>query len=297
MPIGPKCPFSQMSICPNPPISPMSSQINTYLPQLPICPQCPLASKLIGPKVPICPKMPICPSPHMLSMPFVQIRLPFDPNTHLPKGFICPNCPFALVLIFSGAHFPPTPICPNVHRSQMKIYLNCRFVLMLIFPSAHLPHMPIFPNAHLTKCSSFRKCPFGPKCSFAANSLPVCPGTNFSWCSISASAHLPPIPTCPKAHRSQSAHLPQNAHFPKCSYVPILTCPFVPNTSHLLKVLICPKCPRVHDDLTRRRFDTRTTTFPTPPPPPPPTPTADLITHVLRQIVFASNCLRIKSAA
>ena len=49
-----------------------------------------------------------------------------------------------------------------------------------------------------------------------------------------------------------------SAHFFKCSFVPVPTSPFVPNTSHLPKVPICTKCPRVHDDLTRRRFDART---------------------------------------
>ena len=45
-----KCPFALVLIFPG-----------VYLPQVPICPQCPLAPMLIGPKLPICSKVPIMP--------------------------------------------------------------------------------------------------------------------------------------------------------------------------------------------------------------------------------------------
>ena len=110
---------------------------------------------LIGPKVLLYLKVPIHPNVHSSQSSHAL-------NDHLSHILICPKCPFALVLIFPGSHFPP-------------------------------------------------------------------------------SAHLPQMPTCIKAHRSQSAHLPQNAHFLKCPFVPVPICPFVPNT-HLPKMLICPNC-------------------------------------------------------
>ena len=72
--------------------------------------------------------------------------------------------------------------------------------------------------------------------------MPICFGAQFSWRPFPPSAHLPQMPACSKAHRSQSAHLPKNAHFLKCPFVSVSTCPFVPNT-HLPKVLICPNSP------------------------------------------------------
>ena len=52
----------------------------------------------------------------------------------------------------------------------------------------------------------------------------------------------PKVTTCSKAHRSQSAHFPQNTHFLKYPFVPVPTCPFVPNI-HSAKALICPHYP------------------------------------------------------
>ena len=167
-------------------------------------------------------KMPI--SPICLFVPVLtcfqchlfQTGLPFDANIHLPKVLICPNCP-AMPICF-GAHFswcpfPPMSIRPNVHRSQMPICLKCRFALVLIFPSAHFSPMPICPNAQRSQSAHLVQ-----KCSFAANSLLVCPGTNFSWCSFSPSVHIfpqcpldpmligPKVPIFPNAHLFQSPH-------------------------------------------------------------------------------------------
>ena len=142
-----------------------------------------------------------------------------DPNTPYPN----PSDPNPLVPKPSDPNTPdtntPTPSPPTLtYRPHPP-------------PPDHLPQ----PPAHLPQTAY----PFTLVLIFLGAYFPKCP-------------YFPPIRSCPNAHRSQSAH------FLKCSFVPVPTCPFVPNTSHFPKVPICTKCPRVHDDLTRRRFDART---------------------------------------
>ena len=207
-------------------------------PQVPICPKCPLAPNLIGPKMPICPKMPISSNVHLSQ----------SSHAHLSQTPICPKCsfapiaqcPFALVLIFPGGHFPPMPIChqlpsiapisigpkvpicftvpicfinANVIRSQSAHLLHsahlphkCPFALALIFPGVHLPQVPI-----CFQCPLAPKL-IGPKCSFVlvptSFQRPFVPNTLFP-----QSAHLHQLPIYPGAHFSwcpfsPSTHLP-----------------------------------------------------------------------------------------
>ena len=168
-------------------------------------------------------KMPISPNANLSQSSHAFNAICPKQAYHLTQTSICPKCsfapiaqqcPFAMVLIFPGAHFPPMSIDPKCPFASNVNLPWCSFFLVPISPQC--PPQP--------QCSTFPKCPFGPKCSFAANSLLVCPGTNFSWCSFSPSAHIFP----------QCSSIP-SAYFPKRSFVPVPTCPLVPNTSHLPK--------------------------------------------------------------
>ena len=102
--------------------------------------------------------------------------------------FIFPKCPFALVLIFPGAHLPQILIFPN---SQ---FAPSSFLPFALCPGAHLPQVPI--------CL---------KCSFTLNSpylqMPICHSAH----------HFPKSPFVP-VPTSPNAHLPQvpNSPGPKC---------------------------------------------------------------------------------
>ena len=92
IPICPKYPFALVFIFPG-----------GHFPPSAHFPKCPLAPKLIGPKVSICPQMPISLNAHLSQ----------SSHAHLSQTSICPKCslapivqcPFALVLIFPGGHF------------------------------------------------------------------------------------------------------------------------------------------------------------------------------------------------
>ena len=167
--------------------------------------------------------MPICP------------KHPFFQTAHLPKLPICPNCPFAMVLVSPGAHFPLKPTSPNVHRSQNAyLLLSAHLPQLLICPGAHfagehLPQMPISPlmltcpNAHRSQGAHYT-----PKCSFAAISLPACPGVHFP------GAHFSQVPIAPKAHLplcpSASIVLVCPIKCPKYPFAPVTSCPY--NCAH-----------------------------------------------------------------
>ena len=145
----------------------------------------------------ICPNypMPICSGAHFSWWPFPpNAHLPsitkYCPNVHrsqsahlphkcqyssVPMCSFSPQCPFALVLIFSGAHFPQCPLAPmsigpNVHIcSTVPICLiNAHLLWCSFFLASIYPKCPFAPNAHLPQCSSVLNCPFAPKC-------PLCP--------------------------------------------------------------------------------------------------------------------------
>ena len=157
--------FFLVPICPHLPKRPSVQSAHfpkcLFVPVHP-CPQCP--------KYRFAPKCSFVPVFTCFQCHLSQIGQPFDQNTHLLKLLICPNCSFALVLIFPGGHFPPMFISPKCSFASIVDLLWCSFFLVPISPNC-----PFSPNAHLPQCSSFPKCPFGSKCSFAANSLPVCP--------------------------------------------------------------------------------------------------------------------------
>ena len=93
MPIGPKVPVSQVSIC----FSPQHAHLpqSAYLPisaLMLICPKCPLAQLCPFFLVLICPMlpMPICPNAYIGS------KVPISPNLHFSQA---PTCPFGLIII------------------------------------------------------------------------------------------------------------------------------------------------------------------------------------------------------
>ena len=157
-----------------------------------------------------------------------NIHLSQFPHAHLFQTPICPNCsfspiaqsPFALLLVFPGAHFPLKLTCPNAHQSQ----------------NTHL-----LQSAHLSQ-------------------LLICPGAHFFWCPFALNAHFPPMLTSPNVHYwSQGAHYAPKYPFAantsllwcSCFLVPIFPkCPFARNACLSLcpstsKVLVCPiKCPK-----------------------------------------------------
>ena len=163
-----KCPFVSVLTC--------SFVLNTHLPKVLICPNCPMPIRSgVHLSWWLCPPMPIC---HQLGY---QV-LPQCPS--VPKCPFASQCPFGLVLVFPGAHLPPMPICPQCPLSPMSIgsnvpicstlpiclinahllwrsfflvfiYLKCPFAL-----NAHLPQCSSVPNAHLPQSAHFPKCPF-----------------------------------------------------------------------------------------------------------------------------------------
>ena len=143
-----------------------------------ICPNCP---------------MPICSGAHFSWWPFPpNAHLPsitkYCPNVHrsqsahlphkcqyssVPMCSFAPQCPFALVLIFSGANFPQCPLAP-----MSTFAPQCPFALVLIFPGVHLPQVPICPQCPLAPML------IGPK-------LPICPKVPI----MPQSAHKPVTPS------------------------------------------------------------------------------------------------------
>ena len=153
---------------------------------------------LIGPKVPICSKVPISPNIHLY---------PF-PHAHLSQTPICPKCsftpiaqcPFALVLVFPGAHFPLKPTCPNVHRSQsahlpqfadlpwFSFFLVCICSKCPFSPNAHLPQCPLLVH----RCPLCSKVPICRKYLFAL--VLIFPGARFPQRPICSQSPLAPMP-------------------------------------------------------------------------------------------------------
>ena len=224
-----KCPFVPVLTCSQCPFNP-----STYLPQMPICsgtyfswcpftPKCPFAlnthllqsssvSKCpFAPKCPL-PQMPNCPSPHMLICP----KHPFAPIV---------QCPFALVLIFPGGHFPQCPriapmsIGPKVPICLINAHLLwCSFFLVSIYPKCPFapkcpfPQMSICPSPHMLSTPIFPKYPFSPKCPFAY--LP--------WCSFFL------VPIFHKYAFAPNAYLPQSSSVPKSPFAQKGFAPKVP---------------------------------------------------------------------
>ena len=176
VPICPKCPLApkligpKMPICPKLPIfsnAHLSQSSHAHLSQTPICPkcsfapiaQCPFALVFIFPAshfppTPIChqlpsiapmfisPKVPIC---------FINANVNRSQSAHLLHSAHLPHkCPFVLVLIFSGAHFPPMLICPQCPLAPMSIGPNVPICSTVpIFSGAHVFWCPFIPSAHL----------------------------------------------------------------------------------------------------------------------------------------------------
>ena len=154
-PFTPKYSFIQMSICPSPHmLSMLICPIYLYLPdkcpfalalifpgvhlsQVPICPQCPLAPMSIGPNVPVCSTVPICLiNAHLLWRSYFLV---FMPLSQVP---ICSQCPLAPKLIDPKCSFVLVLTC-----------FQRPFVPNALFPqSAHLPQLPIYPGAHFSWC-------------------------------------------------------------------------------------------------------------------------------------------------
>ena len=128
---------------------------------------------------------------------------------------ICLGAHFSWCPLFPSTHLHPMPNCPNAHQSQ----------------SAHLPqnaHLSQSPPAHLSQIPICSKC-----------SLPQWPKAHFLWCPI------PPMPTCPNVHWSQSAHLLHSAHLPQSLIFPgahLSWCSFTPS-AHFFPM---PTCPNAH---------------------------------------------------
>ena len=246
--ICPNCPMpicsgAHFSWCPFPPQCPFAP--NAHLPQFNVhrsqsahllhsayLPWCSLILVSIYSKC-----LSFAPNAHLLRCSSVlkcslapNIHLSQSPHAHLFQTPICPKCsftpiaqcPFALVLVFPGAHFPLKPTCLNVHPPQSAHLLQ----------SAHLPQLLIHS------------------------------GTHFSWCRFPPSAHFPPMLTCPNVHRSQGAHyrptpkcpFAANTCLPLCCSFFLVSiffkCKFAPNAHLSLcpsvsKVLVCLiKCPK-----------------------------------------------------
>ena len=125
MSIGPKCPFASIADLP---------WCSFFL--VLISPNCPF---FFNTHLPQCSSFPKC---------------PFGPSAHLPQIAY----PFALVLVFLGAHFPQPIFAPNAHLPPMLIGPKV--------PISQNAHLSQSPHAHLSQTR-----PICPKCSFAPNAL------------------------------------------------------------------------------------------------------------------------------
>ena len=163
-------------------------------------------------------KMPISPNVYLSQSSHAFNAICPKQAYHLTQASICPKCsfapiaqrcPFALVLIFPGAHFPPMSIRPNVHRSQMPTCLKCRFALVLIFPSAHFSPLPTCPNAQRSQSAHLVQSAHLPQIAYS-----------FALVLIFLGAHFTQVPIF-----SPNAHLPQCSSVPKCLFSQTLICP------------------------------------------------------------------------
>ena len=106
---------------------------NAHLPQYPSVPNAHL------PQSAHLPQLSICPGAHFS-------WCPFSPSAHLPQSSLVLKCPFASKVPispnihlsqFPHAHLSQTPICPN--KCSFTLIAQSPFALVLVFPGAHFP--------------------------------------------------------------------------------------------------------------------------------------------------------------